>query len=171
MGKNITYSEIQKDKPWWIYLIIAPMVIMSVWSFIQQIIFGQPFGQNPAPDWGVWLILVVCGFGLPWLLLQSKQAITFDGQTITAAYFPFWKTTFRLDQVVKYYPRDFNPMRDFWGWGIRYGLTRGSRWVMAYVYFNENRGVQFELKNGRRLLLGSRRTDELLSALDACKNQ
>lgn len=148
------------------YLIIAPLFVFSVWSFVQQIIFNKPFGSDPAPDWGVWLILIICGIGLPWLFLQSKQIIKFDGKTISASYVPFWKTTFALDQVEKFYPRDFNPMRDFWGWGIRYGLKKGSKWVMAYVYFNENRGVQFELKNGRRILIGSRKTEQFLEVLN-----
>jgi hypothetical protein len=159
------YIEIQKDKPWWIYLIIVPLCFFSFWSFIQQIFFEKPFGQNPAPDWGVWLILVFCGIFLPWLLIQSKQTITFDGVTVVASYFPFWKTKFRMDEIDKYYRRDFNPMRDFWGWGIRYGLSGKNKWIMAYVYFNENSGVQFEFKSGRRILLGSRQVDTFLSVL------
>ncbi|MDD5040699.1 MAG: hypothetical protein PHY34_06160 [Patescibacteria group bacterium] len=165
MSTPYLYHEVQDAKPWWMYLIIGPLVVFSAWSFVQQIIFGKPFGNNPAPDFGVWLIFLACGIGLPWLFWAGKQVITFDGKNISSSYVPFWKTTFAWDQVEKYYPREFNAMRDFWGWGIRYGLRKGSTWVMAYVYFDETRGVQFELANGRRILIGSKKTDEFLQAL------
>lgn len=163
------YQEINQTRPWWIYLIVVPMVFFAVWNFVQQIIFGEPFGANPAPDWAVWLILIVCGIGLPWLLFASKQTITVNGKTVYVSLMPFSKITIPLDQVVKYFARDFDPMRDFWGWGIRYGLRKGSKWVKTCVYFNENSGVQFELKNGRRILIGSRQTDQFLEALNKIK--
>jgi len=169
MSTPFLYREVQKSKPWWMYLIIVPLIVFSVWSFVQQIIFGIPFGSSPVPDWGAWLILIIFGIGLPWLFWSGKQIIAFDGKNISASYVPFWKTTFELDQVEQYYPRDFNPMRDFWGWGIRYGLKKGSKWVMAYVYFDETRGVQFELRNGRRILLGSKQTDKFLEVLHKAK--
>ncbi|MBU0597919.1 hypothetical protein KKF61_02890 [Patescibacteria group bacterium] len=169
MDAQNQYREINKTRPWWAYLIITPMFIAAILGFIQQILLGQPFGANPAPDWGVWLVLIVFGIGLPWLFIASKQTIIIHGKTVSINLVPLWKTTFTMDQVVKYYPRDFEPMRDFWGWGIRYGLRKGSRWIKACVYFNENRGVQFELQNGRRLLIGSRQTDQFIEALNKAK--
>ncbi|MFA6553266.1 MAG: hypothetical protein WCT27_02465 [Patescibacteria group bacterium] len=169
MSNEYLFHEIQKSKPWWMYMIIGILFTMSLWSFVQQILLGRPFGSSPPPDWSVWLILAICGIGMPWLFLSGKQIITFDGKNISASYVPFWKTTFALEQVEKYYARDFNPMRDFWGWGIRYGLMKNSKWVMAYVYFDETRGVKFELKNGRRILIGSRQTDQFLKTLDTTK--
>lgn len=170
MNTSYTYHEINQDKPWWVYLIIAPMFVMLIWNFVQQILLGEPFGSNPAPDWGVWLILIVCGIGLPWLIFASKQTITVNGKTVYVSLMQFWKTAFTLDQVVKYYPRDFEPMRDFWGWGIRYGLRKGSKWIKACVYFNENSGIQFELRNGRRILIGSRQTDQFFEAINKARH-
>ena len=47
-------------------LVIVPAVL-SWWPFIQQIIGGKPVGQNPAPDWLVWVIWLFIGLGLPFL--------------------------------------------------------------------------------------------------------
>ncbi|MFH0805246.1 MAG: hypothetical protein V1916_03575 [Patescibacteria group bacterium] len=163
MAPPNTYSEIQRHKPWWIYLAISPSVIVSFWAVIQQVFLGQPFGNNPAPDWGVWVLFSLCGIGLPWLLYASKQVIRFDGTTVSVAYVPFWRTRFRLNAVQSFYRREFSALRDFGGWGIRYGRDR----VTAYINFRETEGVQFEFAGRRRKLLigtmNSRQFTEILT--------
>ncbi len=53
----------------------------------------------------------------------------------------------------------YSPIKDYGGWGIRYG--RGGK---AYNV-RGNRGVQLQLANGQRLLIGSQRPEELSNAL------
>ncbi|NVL91956.1 MAG: hypothetical protein HWN71_02845 [Desulfobacterales bacterium] len=53
----------------------------------------------------------------------------------------------------------YNPLKDYGGWGIRYG--RGGR---AYNV-SGNRGVYLELSNGKSLLIGSLQPEELARAI------
>jgi hypothetical protein len=57
--------------------------------------------------------------------------------------------------------RTYRPILEYGGWGVRGG--RGGR---AYNV-SGNRGVQLELRDGRRLLIGSRRANELAAAIHA----
>lgn len=53
----------------------------------------------------------------------------------------------------------YNPIGDWGGWGIRYN-SRGRAYNM---YGNE--GVEVTLKNGKVILFGTQRPDELYNAI------
>ena len=57
------------------------------------------------------------------------------------------------------------PIRDYGGWGIRYGPGGKA------CNISGKHGVQIELLNGERLLIGSRRSEEFISAIQyvSCK--
>jgi hypothetical protein len=57
----------------------------------------------------------------------------------------------------------YRPLREYGGWGIRFG-PRGK----AYNVHGD-RGVRLELTDGRRLLIGSQRPDELAAAIAAAQ--
>jgi hypothetical protein len=53
----------------------------------------------------------------------------------------------------------YRPIRDYGGWGIRYGW-KGKSYSMS-----GNRGVEFEPWQGRRLLIGSQLPEQLAGAI------
>src|SRR5262249_5098829 len=53
----------------------------------------------------------------------------------------------------------YRPLRDYGGWGIRYG------WNGTAYTAQGNRGVQLVLANGRRVLIGSQTPEALHEAL------
>jgi hypothetical protein len=57
----------------------------------------------------------------------------------------------------------YRPILDYGGWGVRFG--RGGR---AYNVYGD-RGVQLVFADGRRLLVGSQRPDELAAAIAAAR--
>ena len=57
-----------------------------------------------------------------------------------------------------------SPIAEFGGWGIRYGFGAGWVWNVS-----GNMGVQLELDNGRKVLIGSQRPAELKDALDRAR--
>jgi len=54
----------------------------------------------------------------------------------------------------------YSPISDYGGWGIRYGSIGKAYNVSG------NRGVQLELLNGERILIGSQKPEELAAAID-----
>jgi hypothetical protein len=71
------------------------------------------------------------------------------------------RTRFRipLRNIVRAYARDYKPLAEFGGWGIRNGA--GGR---AFNMRGE-RGVQLVLRSGQRVLIGTERPDELAEAI------
>lgn len=55
--------------------------------------------------------------------------------------------------------RVYRPLVEYGGWGVRYG--RGGK---AYNV-SGNRGVQLEFRNGKRLLIGSQKAEQLADAI------
>jgi hypothetical protein len=55
----------------------------------------------------------------------------------------------------------YNPIRDYGGWGIRYGVAGDKAYNVS-----GDRGVRLEFTDGGRLLVGSQRPEELARALD-----
>lgn len=71
------------------------------------------------------------------------------------------RTRFRipLKNVVRAYSRTYNPLMEYGGWGIRYGL-QGRAFNMR-----GDQGVQLELRSGQRVLIGSQDPDALAEAI------
>ncbi|MFC1963201.1 DUF6141 family protein [Chloroflexota bacterium] len=94
-----------------------------------------------------------------------KTEVRSDG--IYFKYFPF-HLSFRkipLESLRKYEAITYRPIRDYGGWGLKYG--RKGR---AYTA-RGNRGVQLELSDGRPVLIGSQKPEELVMAIDKALSQ
>ena len=58
-----------------------------------------------------------------------------------------------------YAARVYRPIREYGGWGIRYGKNGKAYNISG------DRGVQLELQNSKPLLIGSQRADELAQTI------
>ena len=66
----------------------------------------------------------------------------------------FWRTI-RYEDIVEAEARQYNPLTEYGGWGMRWGIS-GQAWNVSGRY-----GVQLVLRDGRRVLIGSRESEEL----------
>lgn len=164
MSKNsiTSFNEIQKLRQWWIWPLILLIAGLSLWSFIQQIVFGIPFGSNPAPDLLVWILFVLFGIGLPWLLLSVKLTTEIQPDYLFIRLFPFKARKINIADIKTCEIRKYRPIREYGGWGIRWSPSLG----MAYI-ISGNHGVQLELNNGKKVLIGSQKSDQLSAAINA----
>ncbi len=156
-----SYREVQRFRQPWLWLLIAGIFGVTVWAFVQQIVQGRPFGQNPAPDTVMMIIALVFGVAFPGLFCVAKLTTEVRSDGLYYRFFPF-HIRFRMvtaESLVSYEVQTYRPIRDYGGWGIRYG--RGSK---AYNV-SGNRGVMLELSDGQRLLIGSQKPDDLANAI------
>jgi hypothetical protein len=72
-----------------------------------------------------------------------------------------------LAEIVSWDARTYRPILEYGGWGIRYSPF-GKGW--AYN-ISGNQGVQLELMNGKRILIGSQRAEELARTIAEAKRQ
>jgi hypothetical protein len=161
VGAFCFYRETQRFRQPWLWLLIAGIFGVTVWGFVQQIILGRPFGQNPAPDTVMMVIALVFGIAFPVLFLVGNLTVEVRSDGLYYRFFPFHIRFRRIapESLVNYEVRTYKPIRDYGGWGIRYG--RGGK---AYNV-SGNRGVMLELSGGERLLIGSQKPEDLANAI------
>jgi hypothetical protein len=158
------YTEKQKFRQAWLLLllIVPVLAVISTFSFgfYKQIILGQPFGDKPMSDSGLIvtysLVLVVLG-GLIALFLFAELTTQIDREGVHYRFFPF-HFKFHLiprEMIEKAEVVTYKPLRDYGGWGIRFG-SKGKAYNVR-----GDKGLQLSLQNGRQILFGTQNEREL----------
>lgn len=168
------FTETQKFDQLWIRLLVffttVPLLGLLTFGIYQQIILGIPFGSKPAPDavliiiFVFILVLTVLLNGL-FLTLRLITEVTDEG--LSYRFPPLIRQTkiIRKEEITEYTIRKYSPIREYGGWGIRWG---GGRTGNAYNV-KGNMGLQLQLRNGKNVLFGTQRSDALLAAVDKMK--
>jgi hypothetical protein len=154
---GVLFKETQRFRQWWIWalLLIAPGIL--VWGVVQQLVFGVPWGNNPASDWLLILLACLIGVGVPAFMFWVRLDTVVRYEGVYVRFFPFhlkW-VAIPFDLVESVNAVEYSPLREYGGWGIRYGASGKAYNVSG------NLGVMLELKDGKRLLIGSRKAEEL----------
>ena len=106
--------------------------------------------------------LVIIPLGLVGNVLCQKTTVTETNLTVTfGALFPLYRRQIALQTIASAEAVTYSPLADYGGWGIR-GWGRN----MA-LNARGNRGVRLALHDGRHVLIGSQRPDELAALLAA----
>lgn len=160
--EDVAFREEQKIvKVWWVTLIIAVLTGLMWYSFIQQIILGQPFGTNPGPNWMVWLFWLLFGIGFPVVWAMTKLVVEVRDNYLSIRYYPLTTRKIPFADIQHVEARTYNPVREYGGWGIK-------GWGNKRAYnVSGNKGVELELQDGRMIMIGSLKSEELALALDA----
>jgi hypothetical protein len=155
------FSETQKFRQWWVWILVLLVAGVSWYGFVQQIVLKKPFGDNPAPDPVMIMIWVIFGLFFP-LLFYSIKLVTevrYDGLYVKFSPLQFHSKKIELGEIKHYEIRPYSALKEYGGYGIRFG-KEGK----AYNVYG-NKGIQFELQNGERLLIGTQRPEEFMQAL------
>ena len=165
---NVLFYEKQRFRQPWIWIIVTFVCLYLTgyygYGMIQQLFLCSQWGDNPMSDRALLIVgslFVVSGISF-FILIYCLQLITEvrpDG--VYFRFSPLHRSVQKIpfDSIKKYEVRTYQPIREYGGWGIRYG--RGGK---AYNV-SGNKGVQFELINGKRILIGSQRADEFAGAV------
>lgn len=162
MDQDILFTERQKFKQWWLWLILLGTNGLMLFGVYRQVIGGQPFGDIPTSDTG---LLIITGFTLLLTLLfmnfRLDTMIKADG--IYVRFFPF-HLQFRhypWDKIKQTVVKPYRPITDYGGWGLRFGLFAKGKALNV----SGNIGLQLEFTDGKRLLIGTNKPGELREAL------
>lgn len=155
------YREVQKFRQVWIWAIVFAIAGLQWYAAVEQLLLNRPFGDRPMPDISTIIFLLIFGIGLPALLFFSQLVTEVRDDGIYIRFSPFHGAFRRIafTKVKQCEVRTYSPIREYGGWGIRV-RCKGKAYNVS-----GNRGVQIELLNGRRLLIGSQRAEELLRAI------
>lgn len=159
---DVRYREVQRLHMWWAWLALALLPLATGWAIVQQVLLNRPWGNNPSPDWLVWILFLLFGLGMPAFFLFWLRLVTeVTSSEVRVRLVPFNRAwvRFPVDEIESAEARRYRPIREYLGWGIRWGPSG-----RAYN-LNGDRGVQLVLTSSRRVLIGSGRADELETAI------
>lgn len=109
------------------------------------------------------LQMISVPIGLLYVLLLSIRLTTrISSEGIFVKLFPF-HLTFRYypwKMISKTEVRQYSPIKEFGGWGYRWGFGGTA------MNISGNMGLQLELTDGKKLLIGTQRPDDLRAVLN-----
>ena len=161
MDNEILFSETQRFRQWWLWILLIGSNVFTFYGAYKQVINGHTFGDKPASNTellistGITLLTTIL-----FLIIRLDTQIKKDG--VYVKFFPL-HLKFRhysCTQLSKCYVRKYSPMGEFGGWGLRFGF--GGK---AYN-ISGNQGLQLEFTNNKKLLIGTQKPEELTEALN-----
>jgi hypothetical protein len=161
---SLTFTEKQRFNR----NIIVPIVIILTgftfglygWGIVQQLFLHKTFGDHPISDTGlvisclpIFILIILIDF----LLLKANLVTEINSESIRYRFYPF----ITRDRYVYWVNvdtatvRKYKPMKEFWGWGIRFNKSGKALNVKG------NYGLQLKLTNGKNLLIGTQKPEAL----------
>lgn len=108
----------------------------------------------------VYAAFCALGLGLLFNLLCLRTRVTDQEAIVTFGILvPFYQRRIALTEIASVESVTYSPLPEYGGWGIR-GWGKDTA-----LNARGNRGVRLILRDGRRILIGSQRPDELAAAL------
>ena len=160
--KPIYFKEIQRFNQIWIRIPILLICGFFWYWFIIQIVLKIPFGKEPVSNVVVIIFLIIFGIGFPFLFLSTNLLIEVRSDALYIRFFPFHVSfkKFPYEKIKKFKIVTYHPLKDYGGWGIRYGKNGKAYNIRG------NRGVQIEFIDGERILIGSQKPEEFVNSLE-----
>jgi hypothetical protein len=141
-------------------ILIGPAI--SIWAVFQQLVLDLPFGNNPVPDYVLFVFVAIVGGGLPLFMYSTGLDKSVRNCGVCIRFRPFHRkwVVFGFEDIMKVEATTYNPLRDYGGWGIRYG-KKGKAYNVS-----GDQGVRLTLKDGKTVLIGSKNHEMLCSAIN-----
>lgn len=156
------YNECQKFRQWWLWLIllIGPTIISAV--FLSQLISSDPKDSGAGFDISLALIMLMTAVGPCLFVYYCKMdtAIRQDGVYIKFKPFHRKWVILPFKTITSAAPVTYRPIRDYGGWGIRYG-SKGKAYNVS-----GDQGVLLEFTQSKPILIGSQKPQDLFTAID-----
>lgn len=161
-GDTIHFIERQRFRQPLIVAVIAFAAGVQWLLFVRQIVLGRPVGDEAVPDWLVVVLWAVIGVGLPAALWRLSMVTEVTSAGVSVDFRPVTRQWFAAEEIAAVEPLAYRPLREFGGWGVRWGSQNRRAFTVS-----GDRGVELTLRDGRRVVLGSSRPDELAADVAA----
>lgn len=158
---KLVFKEEQKFTQWWLWLILIPIAILPIFGMYKQLILGENFGNNPMSNIGLILFSIFI-FSLIGLIFLIKLKTKIDENGIWMSFYPFVKKKFNWKEIKTIAVVNYGFVG---GWGIRFWTRYGT------VYnIKGNKGLAIELINGKKILIGTQKENELKQLIKSITN-
>ena len=155
----MSFKEIQYLTQSKLFLVLGILILSFVGVMIVPIVRN---GVTNSLQTLLFIFIMLLILLIPIFILWGKLITLYDEKGVSYQFIPFhWKIkTINWKDVKRAYIRKYRPLSEYGGWGIRYGF-------MGKAYnISGNIGLQLELKNGKKILIGTRKPQEVENVLN-----
>ena len=144
------------------------VVLMAISLAIFAIALWETITNPKTTNTFVSTLLSIIAMAIPiavtilFFILKLETEVRTDGLYVRFYPMHIRFRKFTGQDLTEYYCRTYRPIREYGGWGIRCSFTGKGK---AYNV-SGNKGVQLVLTNGKKLLIGSQKPDDLAAAID-----
>lgn len=164
-GEQILFRERQHFRQIWLWVVVLGVAAIFWSGFVAQVLLGNSFGSKPASDVQLSMLFGLMGIGLPLFFYRMSLTTVVQPGELQVRFWPFVLRPVRIPlHTLRNYERiTYNPIRDYGGWGIRWGM-KGKAYNVS-----GNEGVLLHFYDKKPLLIGSQRAGELFEAVRQAK--
>jgi hypothetical protein len=152
------FTEVQRFRQPLLLLLLAAVAAPFWYLVVAHFVFGAEV-EAVGSLLVFWLF---AGVLLPGSLLAARLVTQVSARGLRLRFPPFVDREIPFAEIRRVQARTYRPLREYGGWGIRWG----GKGRMAYNV-SGNRGVEVQLVDGRAVMVGSRRPEELADTLRA----
>jgi len=143
---------VQRFDQVWIWALLIGLNLIPALGIYRQIILGIPFGNNPLPDAGLGALQLFTLF-LLWGMSRLRLYTSLTSTHIDIRFYPLTQLSIKWTEVKKAEIVNYGFVG---GWGIRLTARYGT------VYNTRgNMGLLLELKNGKKICVGTQQPEIL----------
>jgi hypothetical protein len=159
---EVIIREVQRFKQRWIWPLVLVAAGAAWIAAIIHFLVGDSAAKGRMPDVLMVFIWLLIGIGLPLLFITIMLVVEVRPDGLYYRFYPFHLSFHDIPygNIKTVEARTYRPVREYGGWGIRFSKRNGKAYNMS-----GDRGVQLELTNGKRVLFGSQKADELAAAI------
>jgi hypothetical protein len=160
---KMLFFERQRFNQVWLWALILMVNFVAIfYLFLPHIFIMHPPGENSL---GALLLVLVC-LTITTLLYMWRLETMMNSNGIHLKLFPFQRKyrTYTWDEISKVSVREYNPLLEYGGWGYRVTIGNG----VAYN-IRGNQGIQILIKDGKKILIGTQKPDEVTKVLERFK--
>ena len=169
MSKPYFKEEQRFNRPlgWVIFIVLfSSAMIPFVIGINQQLIQGEPWGDNPMSDKGLIvsaILVFLLMIGLVFLFVKLRLIVEVKEDGIRYSYPPVInkKRNLLKNRIDSFKLRKYRPVMEYGGWGV---MTGSQKWGKAYNVYG-NIGMQLYLKDGTKILFGTQRGEAFQRAV------
>lgn len=160
MIEKMIFTEKQRFKQWWIWLILLGLNGSALYIGINHYLKKPLVGADPLDGFDLLILtFFILIFNLFFFFMKMESRI--DQAGIAVRFLPFhWNERFySWDSIQSAKVRTYKPILEYGGWGLR-GWGNNKAFNVS-----GNQGIQIEFKNGKKILIGTSLPEEATQIL------
>ena len=161
-GATELYREEQPFARTWVWIPVTIVTMVAWYFFFREWFLSPEDTKLPA---ALWIMFILVGVVTPALFFSMRLIVTVSRRELKVNMWPLYRRTVAVADITSVEAVTYRPIMEFGGWGVRYSLTRRA-W--GYTVSGKE-GVQLDLANGKKVLVGSKENTRLAAALEQAK--